>query len=441
MKSRIDRDEPALRVVRKKGQQGSQHRDKQRALHVPGVLQDVQHAFEGLCVQAGLQALQELMEADRVALCGRKGVPDEARTAVRGGHTPASVVLGGQRLPVQRPRVRGRDNSELALPSYEWASACDPLNAATMAAVAAGVSTRRYAGVNRTVPNPFRARQDATSKSAVSRRFVDKSAQQLKQALGAPLGKLDLPVVMIDGIYLAGSVILVALGIDARGHKHVLGLHEGSTENTRVVKALLAELIERGLQADRARLWVIDGGKALRRAITECFGTLALVQRCQEHKRRNVLEHLPEAKQAGVGKALRDAWDSGNAQLAHKRLARLANALEAQHPGAARSLREGLAESLTVQALGIPGALYRTLRTTNPIENLNGSIARYVRNVKRWKNGQMIERWVASALQDAQDRFRRLLGFRDMPKLLAALDAHACNLKHSEAPHPTKKAA
>jgi putative transposase len=303
------------------------------------------------------------------------------------------------------------------------------------------VSMRRYASVKRTVPDPFRARQDATSKSAVSRRFVDKSAQQLKRSLSAPLGKLDLPVVMIDGIYLADSVILVALGIDAQGHKHVLGLHEGSTETTRAVKALLAELIERGLQADRARLWVIDGGKALRRAIIECFGTLALVQRCQEHKRRNVLDHLLEAKQAGVGKALRDAWDSGNAQLARKRLAQLASALEAQHPSAARSLREGLAESLTVQALGITGALYLTLRTTNPIENLNGSIARYTRNVKRWKDARMIERWVASALADAQSRFRRLLGFKDMPKLLAALDAHVRNTERSAQAHSMKKAA
>ena len=437
MKSRIKTDGPALRVIRKPGQQGQ----AQRPLKVPGVLEDVQHAFEGLCMQAGLQVLQELMEEDRVELCGPKGVPDQARTAVRGGHTPASVVLGGQRLAIQRPRVRDRDNGELALASYEWARATDPLNAATMAAVAAGVSTRRYASVKRTVPDPFRARQDATSKSAVSRRFVDKSAQQLQRALSAPLGKLDVPVVMIDGIYLAGSVILVALGIDARGHKHVLGLHEGSTENTRVVKALLAELIERGLQADRARLWVIDGGKALRRAINECFGTLALVQRCQEHKRRNVLEHLPEAKQVGVGKAMRDAWDSGNARLARQRLVRLADALEAQHPGAARSLREGLAESLTVQALGITGALYRTLRTTNPIENLNGSISRYTRNVKRWKDARMIERWVASALEDAQGRFRRLLGFRDMPKLLAALDAHARNIERSAARLPLRKAA
>jgi transposase-like protein len=435
MKSRIKSSKPALRVVRK----GVEHAGMQRPLGVLGVLRDVHHAFEGLCLQAGLQALQELMEEDRTALCGPTGVPNEGRTATRGGHTPASVVLRGQRIPIQRPRVRDLHHGEVPLPTYEWASDTDPLDAATLAAVAAGVSTRRYASIERTVPDPFRARQDATAKSSVSRRFVHTSAQQLKRSLSDPIAELDLPVVMIDGIHLADSVILVALGIDAQGHKHVLGLHEGSSENARVVKALLGELISRGLQADRARLWVIDGSKALRRAIAECFGALALVQRCQEHKRRNVLEHLPEARQAGVGRVMRDAWDSGNAKLAKQRLQRLADSIEAAHPGAARSLREGLAETLTVQGLGISGALYRTLRTTNPIENLNGSIARYTRNVKRWKNAAMAERWVASALDDAQGRFRRLVGFKAMPKLLAALDAHASNVLRSTQMH--KRAA
>jgi putative transposase len=283
------------------------------------------------------------MEEDRTALCGPKGVPDEARQAVRGGHTPASIVLAGQRMAIQRPRARDLERGEISLPSFEWASDTDVLDRATLAAVAAGVSTRRYARLQPELPEGVRATQPSTSKSAVSRRFVEMSSQQLKTWLSASIGHLDLPVVMIDGIHLADSVILVALGIDDKGDKHVLGLREGSTEATRVVTALLAELIERGLAADRARLWVVDGGKALRRGIAEMFGKLALVQRCQEHKRRNVIEHLPEAKQAGVGKALRDAWDSPNEKLAAKQLQRLANSLEADHPGAAASLREGMA--------------------------------------------------------------------------------------------------
>lgn len=413
---------------------------EQRTLGLLGVLHDVRHAFEGLCAQAGLAVLDQLMEEDRAALCGPKGVPQEGRRAVRGGKTAASVVLAGRRIAVQRQRARDLQHGELALPSFVWASERDPLDRATLEAVAAGVSTRRYAGIQPELPEAVRASADATSKSSVSRRFVALSQRQLQAWLSSSIAGLDLPVVMIDGIHLGDSVILVALGIDARGNKHILGLHEGSTENTRVVKALLSELIERGLAADRARLWVIDGGKALRRGITECFGRLALVQRCQEHKRRNVLEHLPEAMKLGTGKALRDAWDGRDATQAAKRLQALANSLQAQHPGAAASLREGLAETLTVQGLGITGALYRTLRTTNPIENLNGAIARYTRNVKRWKDGSMVQRWVASALHDAKGRFRKLRGHKEMKDLLAALNAHAERLQADEE-HDLKAAA
>jgi putative transposase len=227
-------------------------------------------------------------------------------------------------------------------------------------------------------------------------------------------------------------VILVALGIDAQGNKHVLGLREGSTESTRVVRSLLSDLIERGLDADRARLWVIDGGKALRKALVETFGAAALIQRCQEHKRRNVIEHLPQELHASVGRAMRDAWNSGNAELAKKQLQRLATSLQAKHPGAAASLREGLEETVTVQALGVTGALYRTLRTTNPIENLNGTIAHYSRNVKRWRDGQMTLRWVASALSDTKDRFRKLKGHGDMKLLLAALAARIASQRPAD---------
>lgn len=393
----------------------------QISLPVQGVLSDVRHAFLGLCIDAGQKVLAAMMEADRIALCGPKGVPDAARRAVRGGSTASQVVLGGQRIAVRRPRARSVTDGELALRSFAWAACADPLDAATMAAIAAGVSTRRYAGTQEPVPAAHRPR--AASRSAVSRRFVQLSQEQLAQWLARPLGDLDLPVVMIDGIHFRDRVILLALGIDGSGHKHVLGLREGSTEATRVVAALLADLVERGLDAQRTRLWVIDGGKALRRAIVQTFGACALVQRCQEHKRRNVLEHLPEDMHASVKRALKDAWSASDADLARKQLGRLASSLQARHPGAAASLREGLEETLTAQALGITGALYRTLRSTNPIENLNGSVAHYCRNVKRWGDGQMVLRWVASALSDAATRMRKLRGCAQMRTLLKALDA------------------
>ena len=394
-------------------------------LSVPlyGVLRDVQEAFFGLCVEAGKATLSAMMEADRERLCGAKGRPDTERRAYRGGHTASNVVLGGRRIGVQRPRARGIEGGELMLPTFTWAAGADPLNRATMQAIAAGVTTRRYRST--LDPLPGKEKECSVSKSAVSRRFVERSAEQVEQWLTRALTGIDLPVVMIDGIYFAERVVLVALGIDARGKKHVLGLREGSTEKTQVVRAMLSDLVERGLDADRPRLWVIDGGKALRRAIVETFGPSALIQRCQEHKRRNVLEHLPEALHAGTSRAMRDAWNASDPKLARRQLERLAARLGAEHPSAAASLREAMDETLTVQSLGVGGALYLTLRTTNPIENLNGSIAVYTRNVKRWRDGSMLRRWVASALNDAAQRFRALRGYRDMPKLIRALQAHS----------------
>lgn len=397
----------------------------QISLPVQGVLHDIRHAFQGLCIHAGQQVLAAMMEADRVALCGAKGVPDSDRRAVRGGSTGSRVVLGGQRIAIKRPRVRCVDVGELQLPTFTWAAGVDPLNAATMAAIAAGVSTRRYRSTVDALPPGQES--SATSSSAVSRRFVALSQQQLDEWLSRRLDTLDLPVVMIDGIHFRDRVILVALGIDGQGNKHVLGLREGSTEAARVVRSLLSDLIERGLHSDRMRLWVIDGGKALRKAITETFGATVLVQRCQEHKRRNVLEHLPEEMYASVNRAMRDAWCSHDPALARRQLMRLATSLQKKHPGAAASMKEGLEETLTLQELGITGALYRTLRTTNPLENLNGSIVHYTRNVKRWKDGAMTLRWVASALSDASGRFRRLRGCGEIKTLLMALDSRAPN--------------
>jgi putative transposase len=382
------------------------------ALPVAGVLNDVRSAFFGLCVNAGKAVLTAMMEQERAAVCGAKGVPNPMRSAYRGGHTRSQVTLAGQRIAIARPRARHIQTGEISLPSFQWATHRDPLDTATIAAIAAGVSTRRYG----TTLDPLPAGESAgaVSKSAVSRRFVALSSERLEQWLASRLDHVRLPVVMIDGIHFKDRVVLVALGFDTDARKHVLGLREGSSENTRVVRSLISDLIERGLDADTPRLWIIDGGKALRRAITQVFGAGALVHRCQEHKRRNVIDHLPEHLHASVGRALKDAWHSKDAVLAKRQLERLANSLAKAHPGAAASLREGLAETLTLTTLGIGGALYRTFRTTNPIENLNGLIAHYTRNVKRWRGGEMVLRWIATALHEASGGFRAVRGFRDM---------------------------
>ena len=320
------------------------------------------------------------------------------------------------------PRLRARsDDGELGLSSFRWAALTDPLNAHTLEAIAAGVSTRRYA---RTLdPLPGGVGEHGTSSSAVSRRFVALSMRRMHEFMSRRLDELDIRVVFIDGKVFRGHCLLVALGIDSQGRKQVLGIREGSTENTRVATALLSDLVERGLPTDRALLFVVDGAKALSRAIRDVYGELGVVQRCQVHKQRNVLGHLPEAMHLSIRRGLKDAWEGESPTLAKRQLERLATSLEREYPGAAGSLREGLEETLSVQSLGLTGALARTLRTTNPIENLNGFVETYTRNVKRWRGGEMIQRWVCGALLEAAKKFRRLRGYRDIHHLVAALDS------------------
>ncbi len=246
---------------------------------------------------------------------------------------------------------------------------------------------------------PIELPERGTRRSSVSRRFVARTARAVEAFLSRPLGDVDFPVLQIDGVVLDEHLVLTAQGIDATGRKQVLGVAEGSSESEEVGKSLLQNFIERGLVVERARLFVIDGGKGVRKAIRSVFGAWALIQRCQVHKMRNVLEHLPERQKT------------------------LATQLRADHPGASASIEEGLDETLTVIALGVVGSLHQTLRSTNPIENMQGTIRRVTRNVKRWRDGSMVLRWVVTALMEAEKKFRRVKGYRDMPQLLAALDA------------------
>jgi transposase-like protein len=395
--------------------------DVQVPLPVLGALASAENAFFDLCVDVGQQVFSVLMEQDRESLCGPKGRHDPDRDAIRAGSTSSDITLGGRRIPVRRLRARSVAGEELALPSFVFVADRDPLDRRTLEAIACGVSTRKY---RRSLePLPQGQPERSTSKSAVSRRFVALSQKQMTAWLSVPLSDLDVRVLVIDGIVFHDHTVLLVLGIDADGKKHVLGLRAGSTENSAVAKALFRDLLDRGLDRDRARLFVVDGSKALHAAIRKVFGPLGVLQRCQVHKRRNILEHLPEHRQARVDRILREAWESSDASLAKRRLESLASWLESEHPGAAGSIREGLEETLTLQQLGIEGSLYRTLRSTNPIENLNGSIATYTRNVKRWQGGSMILRWASAAVLDASKRFRRIRGFRELDHLIRALDA------------------
>ncbi len=379
----------------------------------------IESSYFELCVRAGGQVLGAMMEQDREDLCGPRWKRDPDRSAGRSGTTQSEITLGGRRIPVNRPRVRSRDGQEVELPSFAFAASRDPLDRHAMNAVACGISGRKYA--RSLDPLPKEMEERSTSKSSVSRRYVAMTTKQMTSWLTAPLGDRHFPIVMIDGIHLGDHLVLIALGIDFEGKKQVLGLREGNTENGRVVKSLLRDLVERGLDPERARLFVVDGAKALSSAITTVFGSLGAIHRCQIHKERNILGHLPDHMHQNVKSVLREAWSLGDAKVAQRRLERLSSSLETKHPGAAASVKEGLDATLTLQRLGISGTLYKKLRSTNMIENLNSGIVTYSRNVKRWQTGSMVVRWTSAAIVEAEKKFRRVQGWRDIRTLIAAL--------------------
>lgn len=368
---------------------------------------------------AGREALKKVLEDERTEICGPVYTHKVDRRARRNGHADGSLVLGGRRIVVRRPRARTNDNHEVTLPSLEAFSSSDPLTDRAVEQMVVGVSTRKYKRSLESLPEDIVER--GTSKSAVSRRFVARTAEQMEAWMKRDLGELDLAVMMIDGIYYREHVMLVAVGIDGGGSKHVLGLHEGATENATACTALLTELRDRGMRTDRSMLVVIDGGKALRAAVRQVLGQHGLVQRCQVHKARNVAEHLPENAVPQARQIMSKAYGCGDAEHAKKLLTGLARQLETKHPSAASSLREGMDETLTVMRFELPRNLERTLSCTNIIENLMGSIRHMGRRVKRWKNGQMIERWTCTALCEAEKKFRRLRGHVGIKKLVNAL--------------------
>ncbi|MGC2409295.1 MAG: IS256 family transposase [Methyloceanibacter sp.] len=371
---------------------------------------------------AGLAAVMELLERERAALCGMRYRHDRSRSAFRGGHVASSLVLGGRRVGVRRPRVRSRNGRELKLPSWAAWSARDPLTRRAMEQMLLGVSTRKYArSLESLAPG---LKQRAIGRSAVSRRFITHTEHKLTQLLSRNLAALELPVLMVDGVHFGAHVVLVAMGIDRQGNKRVLGLWEGATENAAACKALLANLAERGLRTDRAILVVIDGSKALAAAVRDVFGARALIQRCREHKKRNVTDALPKPMRNPIRQFLNRAYASGDVERIAKLLEQQARKFHHAHPGAAAALREGLEETLTVTRLGVPEQLQRALCSTNPIENLFSRVRAIAHRVSRWRDGYMVLRWSAAALTECQPTFRRIYGWKTMDVLIRALRAH-----------------
>ena len=392
----------------------------QRHLPLVDLLIDTRAELMELAVASGLKVLTTMLEAVRTAICGPRYQHQAERAASRAGRVCSEVVLGGRKVQIRRPRVRA-DGHEVALPTFEAFADTDPLNRRVVEQMLIGVATRQYGRSLEPTGTDIRTR--GTSKSAVSRRFVAKTKSQLAAWRSTAFDALDLVALLIDGVHVGEHCIVVALGIDKTGAKHALGLWDGSTENAAVCQSLLADLQGRGLRTDRSLLVILDGSKALHKAVTQTFGSAALMHRCQVHKLRNILEHLPEGQRPWVRAIVARAYKQTEVATARRLLQDLARRLEDRYPSAAASVREGLDETLTVITLGLSDRLRQSLATTNAIESLISRTRHVKRNVKRWRGGQMVLRWTAAAVLEAVKGFRRLKGHKDMPKLVAALRA------------------
>ena len=391
-----------------------------RRLPLVELLVDTEAELFELAVRSGLQVLEAMLEEDRTAICGPRYAHQADRTASRAGTVASEVVLGGRQVGVRRPRVRA-NGQEVPLPTFQAMAQTDPLQRRTVEQMLLGVSTRGYARSLEPLPAGVASR--GVSKSAVSRRFVAKTAAQLAAWQATPLDSLELVGLVLDGVHIGDHCLVVALGISADGTKHALGLWEGSTENAALCQSLLANLHDRGLRTDRSLLVILDGSKALRKAVATAFGAAAVVQRCHVHKLRNILDHLPERQRPWVQAIVRRAYHSADVATAIRLLQNLARRLEREHPGAAASVREGLDETLTILSFDLSTRLQRSLATTNAAESLISRTRHVKRQVTRWRGGQMMLRWVAAGVLEAAKGFRRLKGHADMPKLVAALRA------------------
>ena len=399
---------------------GPQAESPLRHLPLVDLLVDTKTELLELAWRSGLRVFTTMLEEDRTALCGPRYAHEPDRPASRAGRTRREVVLGGRKVTIERPRVRTAAG-EVALPTFQTMAATDPLDRRVVEQMLVGVATRQYA--RSLEPLGPEIESHGTSKSAVSRRFVARTTAQLAAWQSAPLDALDLVALLIDGVHVGDHCLIVALGIAADGQKHALGLWDGSTENATVCQGLLANLQSRGLRTDRSLLVILDGSKALRKAVRATFGDAALVQRCQVHKTRNILEYLSDRQRPWAQAILRRAYQSTDVKTATRLLTDLARRLEDEYPSAAESVREGLDETLTVLTLHLSARLRRSLATTNAAESLLSRTRHVKRNVKRWRGGQMMLRWVAAGVLEAVKGFRRLKGYADMPTLVAALRA------------------
>jgi transposase-like protein len=379
------------------------------------LLEGAQASIDELMHETAVALVEQLLVLSAQELAGAKQRGRAGGPVLWHGAQRGVVALAERQLRVQRPRLRDKNGREVNVPAYERLRDDANVGARVRDILVAGVSTRRYAAVL-----PAAAGTVGVSKSSVSRRFIEASAAQLAALNERSLADLAVLVIYIDGIVVSGHHIIAAVGVDEAGDKHLLGLALGASENAQVVKDLLRAMIERGLDAQLSYLFVIDGGAALRSAIDEMFGQRAHVQRCRTHKLRNVLDRLPKTESAQTKAVMMAAY-----KLAPKdgmaKMKKQAQWLEREHPDAAASLLEGLHETFTVNALGLPPTLTRCLCTTNIIENPNGIVRRTSRRVTRYRDANTALRWSAAGFLEAQKSFRKIQGIKDLWILKAAL--------------------
>ena len=368
--------------------------------------------------QAGLRIIELLMEEEVRKLAGERSQPQPERTANRWGKERGYCVVMGQKVPIERPRVRTTEDQEVRLGSYELFHRGEPLTETVWEKLMLGLSTRKYGQAVREFSEAY-----GLEKSAVSQHFIEASRAKLKDLMERRLDKIRLCALLIDATPFEGQQMVVALGIGQDGRKTILGVRQGATENATVVGELLGDLLNRRLDFTQPRLYVLDGGKALHAAVKKYAGESAPIQRCQVHKRRNVLDHLTDEQRSAVAKKLNAAYALEDYVAAKQALNGLHRELMHLNPSAARSLAEGLEETLTVHRLNVPPQLRLTLASTNVIESAFSIVERVCLNVKRWHAGDQRERWVGSGLLVAQKQFRRVKGHKQIPLLLRELEA------------------
>jgi len=365
-----------------------------------------------------LQMMGLMMEEEVRGLVGERSQPQPERTANRWGTEKGYCVVMGQKVPIERPRVRNMEDREVRLGTYEMFHRGEPLTETVWEKLMLGLSTRKYGQAVREFADAY-----GLEKSAISEHFVEASRTKLKEMLERKLDKLKLCALLIDATPFAGQQMVAVLGISQDGRKTILGIRQGATENATVVGELLGDLANRGLDFSEPRLYLLDGGKALSSAVKKYTGESAAIQRCQVHKRRNVLDHLTDEQKPLVAKKLNAAYGMEDHAAAKLALTQLHRELMDLNPSAARSLEEGLEETLTVHRLHIPFQLRKSLASTNIIESAFSIVERVCSNVKRWHGGDQRERWVGSGLLVAEKQFRRIQGYKQIPILLRELEA------------------